>query len=84
MCLVLNKKGVKMMTLNNDATKENLENYLLYHMDEADGRRSKNNPSLTKEQVWNLHMAAVVKGDITRVKELMIKQLIKEFGEYYE
>lgn len=29
-------------------------------------------------------MDVIVKGDITRVKELMIKQLIKEFGESYE
>lgn len=72
------------MILNIDATKENLEKYLLYHMDEADDRTSKNNPSLTKEQIWNLHMGVIMKGDITRVKELMVKQLIKEFSEYYE
>lgn len=77
-------KGVKVKILNIDSTKENLENYLLYHMDEADDRMSKNNPSLTKEQVWNLHMGVIIKGDISRVKELMIKQLIKEFGDNYE
>jgi hypothetical protein len=78
------KKGRKMKILNDSATKENLESYLLYHMDEADDRKSKNNPSLTKEQVWNIHMGAIIKGDITRVREIMIKQLIKEFGEDYE
>lgn len=78
------KKGRKMKILNDSATKENLESYLLYHMEEADDRKSKNNPSLTKEQVWNIHMRAIIKGDITRVREIMIKQLIKEFGEDYE
>jgi hypothetical protein len=73
-----------MKTLNTNSAKEDLENYLLFHMEEADSRKSKNNPSLTKEQIWNLHMDVIVKGDITRVKELMIKQLIKEFGENYE
>lgn len=40
-----------MKTLNINSTKEDLENYLLFHMEEADSRKSKNNPSLTKEQI---------------------------------
>jgi hypothetical protein len=53
-------------------------------MDNADDRKSKNNPSLTKEQIWNIHMDVVIKGNFARTKNLMIKQLIKEFGDYYE
>ena len=49
-----------------------------------DGRKSKNNPSLTKEQIWNIHMDVVAKGNFTRIKNLIVKQLIKEFGDYYE
>ena len=72
------------MKLDMTSTKEDIEMFLLYHMDNADGRKSKNNPSLTKEQIWNIHMDAVIKGNFARIKNLMIKQLIKEFGDYYE
>ena len=72
------------MKLDMTATKEDIEMFLLYHMDNADGRKSKNNPSLTKEQIWSIHMGVVTKGNFTRIKNLMIKQLIKEFGDYYE
>ena len=72
------------MKLDMTATKEDIEIFLLYHMDNADGRKSKNNPSLTKEQIWNIHMDVVAKGNFTRIKNLIVKQLIKEFGDYYE
>ena len=72
------------MKLDMTSTKEDIETFLLYHIDNADGGKSKNNPSLTKEQVWNIHMGVVVKGNFTRIKNLIVKQLIKEFGDYYE
>lgn len=72
------------MKLDMTATKEDIEMFLLHHIDNADGRKSKNNPSLTKEQIWNIHMDVVVKGNFTRIKNLIVKQLIKEFGDYYE
>ena len=53
-------------------------------MESADGRKSKVNPSLTKEDVFNIHMGCLMKGDITRVKSIAIKHLVKEFGSYYE
>jgi len=73
-----------MKTLNENSTIEEVENFLLYHIDEADGRTSKINPSLTKEQVWNVNMGAVVRGDITRVRTMLIKNITREFGSCYE
>jgi len=52
-------------------------------MDSADGGKAKINPSLTKEQVWNLHMGKIVNGDITRIKSILIKNITQEFGEHY-
>lgn len=72
-----------MAILNERSTKEEIENFLLYHMDSADGGKSKVNPSLTKEQVWNLHMGKIVNGDITRIKSILIKNITQEFGEHY-
>jgi hypothetical protein len=72
------------MKLDMTATKEDIEMFLLHHIDNADGRKSKNNPSLTKEQIWNIHMDVVVKGNFTRIKNLIVNQLVKEFGDYYE
>lgn len=72
-----------MSILNERSTKEEIENFLLYHMDSADGEKAKINPSLTKEQVWNLYMGKIVNGDITRIKGILIKNITQEFGEHY-
>lgn len=66
------------------ASDEEIKDFLLYHMDEADDKKSKTNPALTRQQVWDINMGAVMKGDITRVRTLIIKNLTKEFGKYYE
>lgn len=73
-----------MKTLDNSSTTKDIESFLLYHIENADGRKSKVNPSLTKEDIWNIHMGAIAKGSAERVRELMIKQLIREFGDSYE
>ena len=67
------------------ASDEEIKDFLLYHMDEADDKKSKINPTLTRKQVWDINMGAVMKGgDITRIRTLIIKNLTKEFGKYYE
>ena len=67
------------------ASDEEIKDFLLYHMDEADDKKSKINPALTRQQVWDINMGAVMKGgDITRIRTLIIKNLTKEFGKYYE
>ena len=72
-----------MAKLDKDSTFEDMENFLIFHMDEADGRRSILNPSLTKEQVWNISMGSVMKKSI-RVKNIVVKHIVKEFGSYYK
>ena len=71
-------------TLGEFATDEEIKDFLLYHMDSADDRKSKINPALTKQQVWDINMGAVVKGKITRVRTIMIKNITREFGKHYE
>jgi len=73
-----------MPTLNEFATDEEIQNYLLYHMDSADSRKSKINPSLTKQQVWDIHMGVIMQNGGTRVRSILTKNLKKEFGDYYE
>lgn len=73
-----------MATLNEGATNEQIENFLLFHMDNADDRKAKINPSITKEEVWDIYMGAVMKGDITRVRSIIIDNITKEFGKYYK
>ena len=72
-----------MATLNENSNREEIESFLLFHIDEADERKSKINPSLTKKQVWNISMGAVMLGDITRVRTIMIKNITREFGSHY-
>ena len=72
-----------MAILNENSTIEEIESFLLCHMEEADERKSKTNPSLTKKQVWNISMGAVMLGDITRVCTIMIKNITREFGSRY-
>ena len=73
-----------MKVLDEFATDEEIENFLLYHMESADGRKSKVNPTLTKQQVWDINMGAVMKGNITRVRSIITKNITKEFGKHYE
>ncbi len=71
-------------TLGEFATDEEIKDFLLYHMDSADDRKSKINPALTKQQVWDINMNAVMKGKITRVRTIITKSITKEFGKHYE
>ena len=71
-------------TLGEFATDEEIKDFLLYHMDSADDRKSKINPALTKQQVWDINMDAVMKGEITRVRTIITKNITKEFGKHYE
>ena len=73
-----------MATLNEDATIDQIKDFLMFHIDNGDDRISKINPSITKEDVWNINMGAIMGGNITRVSNLIIKNLTREFGKYYE
>lgn len=73
-----------MKTLDEFANIEDIKDFLLYHMDSADDRKSKVNPILTKQQVWDINMGAVLKGNITRVNSIIVKNITKEFGKHYE
>jgi len=66
------------------ASDKEIKDFLLYHMDEADDKKSKTNPALTRQQVWDINMVAVMQGDITRARSLITKNVTKEFGKYYE
>lgn len=72
-----------MTILNEFATEEEIENFLFYHMDSADNRKSIINPSLTKQQVWDINMDAITRGNVSRVKSILIKNITNEFGKYY-
>jgi hypothetical protein len=73
-----------MKELNENSTIEEVKDFLLFHMEEADDRKSKINPSLTKQQVWDVNMGAVMEGDITRVRTILIKNITREFGKHFE
>lgn len=73
-----------MKTLCELATDQEIQDFLLYHMDKADDSRSKINPALTKQQVWDINMGAVISGNTTRAKNIIIKNIISEFGKHYE
>ena len=75
---------MKAKTLGEFATDEEIKDFLLYHMDSADDRKSKINPALTKQQVWDINMGAVMKGNITRVRTIITKNITREFGKHYE
>ncbi len=72
-----------MKILNDDATIDELEDFMLYHMDNADMRESKVNPNITKQDMWDINMGAIISGDIARVRNLIIKNIIREFGRSY-
>lgn len=71
-------------TLGKFATDEEIKDFLLYHMDSADDRKSKINPALTKQQVWEINMGVVMKGNITRIRTTITKNITREFGKHYE
>ena len=73
-----------MKALSEFATDEEIKDFLFFHMDNADNRKSKTNPVLTKQQVWDINMGAILQGDITRVRSIIAKNIIKEFGKHYE
>lgn len=70
--------------LNQDATVDQMKDFLLFHIDNADERKSKVNPSLTKKQVWDINMGAVLGNNIARISNIVIKNITREFGKYYE
>ena len=74
-----------MANLNQKSTIEDIKKFLSFHIDNADNRKAKINPLLTKKQVWGISMGAALRGTAaTRVHLIMIKNLKKEFGSYYE
>lgn len=75
--------------LTEESTLEEITDFLLYHMDNADERRSKTNPSFTKHQMWDVYMDIVFKAEMNndsmiRTKHLFVKNLAKEFGKKYK
>lgn len=77
------------MKLTEESTLEEITDFLLYHMDNADDRKSKVNPIFTKNQVWDVYMDTVLKAKMNnesmiRTKHLFVRNLIKEFGKTYE
>jgi len=73
-----------MANLSECSSREDVRNFLLFHMDSADDRKSKINPSLTKQQVWDINMGAALNGVSPVALSIMIKNLKREFGSYYE
>lgn len=81
-----------MTNLTENSNAGEAKNFLLYHMDSTEARddvseepRSTLNPSLTKEQAWNVMFGAVMnKEDTDSVHYLALRNMIKEFGSYYE
>ncbi|TCU72899.1 hypothetical protein EV204_105235 [Tissierella praeacuta] len=73
-----------MANLKEGAKVEQIEDFLMYHIDNADSRKSKVNPSLTKADVWNINMGAIQSGNVDRAINILIRNLMREFGSYYE
>lgn len=72
-----------MAHLTEESTYEELKMFLLYHMDQADERPAKSNPSITKEDYWNIMMGGAM-NESPKVKTMLMRKSIKEFGSYYE
>ncbi len=77
------------LVLTEESTLEEITDFLLYHMDSADDRKSKVNPSFTKHQMWDVYMDTVFKAEMNndsmiRTKHLFVKNLTKEFGKKYK
>ena len=80
---------MKELTLTEESTLEEITDFLLCHMDNADERKSKTNPSFTKHQMWDVYMDIVFKAKMNndsmiKTKHLFVRNLIKEFGKTYE
>lgn len=71
------------MKLTIESSYEELRDHLLCHMESADESKSKVNPSLTKHQSWDIQMGGAMK-ESPKVKNILIKNAIKEFGSHYE
>ena len=60
-----------------------VEGHLLEVMDQADSKPSKSNPSLTREQTWNMYLRQCLKNkgkDISiRIRSIFLKSLKKSF-----
>lgn len=71
-----------MSQLQENPTVEQVKDFLLSVMDDADKRKSKVNPIFTKERVWNIFMDSVIdKEDSEQYKVPMgVKRINKEFG----
>lgn len=72
-----------MRQLTEESSYEDLKEYLLFHMEKADERKAKINPSITKKDVWNILMGAAMEAS-NRVRIISMKHAIKEFGSYFE
>lgn len=72
-----------MAHLTENSSYEELKTFLLYNMDQADGRQAKNNPSITKKNIWSIMMDAAM-NESKKVKTMTLKKSIEEFGSYYE
>lgn len=73
-----------MAELNQNSSIEDIQEFLLFHIDNADDRKSKINPALTKQQVWDINMGAAMKGNESiRIRSIMIKNITREFGIFY-
>lgn len=80
-----------MAELTESSTAGEAKNFLLFHMDSTDTDgvseepRSVVNPSLTKEQAWNVFFGAIMpKEDHEPVHYLALRNMVREFGSYYE
>lgn len=81
-----------MATLTESSTAGEAKYFLLFHMDSTDTTNecleepcSVVNPSLSKEQVWNVFFGAIMqKEDNESVHYLALRNMIREFGSYYE
>ena len=70
--------------LDRSSNETNIKDFLSYHSTNADGRPSLVNPSLTKREYFEIVVAIVTRGDALRVKDIMIDNLTREFGRYYD
>jgi len=76
-----------MAMLSEYPTTGEVKEFLLSVMDEADDRKAKINPSLTKQQIWDLYMGiAIMKDDNSPFIEhqgkayIAVKNINREFG----
>jgi len=77
-------KGIKAMDINEIKTYDELQDYLLDRMDYADGKKSKINPSFTKNQIWDMYMNECISREgqkiSIRTRDLFLKQIKLDFN----